>query len=86
MIKKIKPEEINRQIYNDNKYKILVKNNNIVSENEGQQRHLKEANMYKLYEKEKKQRIKEAKKKKVSVRSLDKMEQLQQIDKYVTFS
>ena len=86
MIKKIKPEEINRQIYNDNKYKILVKNNNIVSENEGQQRHLKEANMYKLYEKEKKQRIKEAKKKKVSVRSLDKMEQLHQIDKYVTFS
>lgn len=91
MINKIKPEEINRQIYNDDtfkyyseaKYKKINKSSNMINTNTEQQRNLNQAKLYKQYEKEKKARIKEAKKKKITLSSLDKLEQMGKIDKYM---
>lgn len=82
MIQKLKPNEINHDIYDDKKYKILVKNNYITSENA---RTLEMEKQRKIEQKYKDKRLKEAKKKKISLNSLDKLEQLGKIDKYLNY-
>lgn len=80
MIQKLKPNEINHNVYNDDKYKIVIKNNYITSQNA---RTLEMEKQNKIEQKRKDKRIKEAKKKKISMNSLDKLDQLSRIDKYL---
>ena len=82
MIKKLKPNEINHNVYNDVKYKIVVKNNYITSQNARELEHQKQN---KIIKKKQDKRIKEAKKKKISINSLDKLEQLKKMDKYLNY-
>ena len=79
MIQKIKPNELNHDIYKEDKYKIIVTNNYITSQNA---RELENEKYNKILKKEKEKKIKEAKKKKISINSLDKLEQLRKMDKY----
>ena len=80
MIQKLKPNEINHGVYDDDKYKIVVKNNYITSQNS---RTLEMEKQDKIIKKQKDKRLKEAKKKKISLNSLDKLEQLRKMDKYL---
>jgi len=80
MIQKLKPNEINHSVYDDDKYKIVVKNNYITSQNS---RTFEIEKQNKIEQKRKDKRVKEAKKKKISMNSLDKLEQLSKIDKYL---
>jgi len=87
MARKIKPHEINKGIYQNDKYKILIQDNYIVSGNEKATRDnarlRQEEGHRKELEKGRVARLKEAKKKKVSINSMDKMDTLREIDKYM---
>lgn len=89
MAKKIKPHEVNKGIYQNDKYKILIQDNYIVSGNEKSSRDnariLQEEKHRRELEKARNVRIKEAKKKKVSINSMNKMDTLREIDKYMNF-
>jgi hypothetical protein len=82
MIQKIKPDEINKGIYQDQKFKIMIQNNYLSPEKKNQ---MIDEERRKIMEKQKQNRIKEAKKKKISINSLDKLEQLKKMDKYINF-
>ena len=80
MIQKIKPDEINKSIYQDKKFKIMIQNNYISPEKKNQ---MIDEERRKIMEKQKEKRRKEAKKKKISMASLDKIEQLQKMDRFI---
>lgn len=80
MVQKIKPDEINKSIYQDKKFKIMIQNNYISPERKNQ---MIDDERRKIMEKQKQQRKKEAKKKKISMASLDKIEQMQKMDKLI---
>ena len=82
MIQKIKPDEVNKGIYQDQKFKIMIQNNYLSPEKKNQ---MIDEERRKIMEKQKQNRIKEAKKKKISINSLDKLEQLKKMDKYANF-
>jgi hypothetical protein len=82
MIQKIKPDEINKGIYQDQKFKIMIQNNYLSPEKKNQ---MIDEQRRKIMEKQTQNRIKEAKKKKISINSLDKLEQLKKMDKYINF-
>ena len=89
MARKIKPHEVNKGIYQNDKYKILIQDNYIVSGNEktskDNARIRQEEKHRKDMEKAHISRMKEAKKKKVSMNSMNKMDTLREIDKYMNF-
>jgi hypothetical protein len=89
MAKKIKPHEVNKGIYQNDKYKILIQDNYIVSGNEKSSRDNARIQQEEKYRKDLENarisRIKDAKKKKISINSMNKMDTLREIDKYMTF-
>lgn len=88
MVRKIKPKEINKGIYDDKQYKIRVENNYLMTDPNQQlnAQNLKaDAKLQKDMEKARQKRIKEAKKKKISLQSMDKINQLREIDKFLNF-
>ena len=88
MVRKIKPKEINKGIYDDKQYKIRVENNYLTTDPNQQlnAQNLKaDAKLQKDMEKARQKRIKEAKKKKISLQSMDKINQLREIDKFLNF-
>jgi hypothetical protein len=87
MARKIKPHEINKDIFQNEKYKILITDNYIISGNKD-----KLAHNSKLKEEQKRLndikkmdmiRLKQAKKKKISIHSMNKIDTLMKIDKYI---
>ena len=85
MVRKIKPHEINKGIYQNDKYKIMIKDNYLMSDPDPHTnaQQLKNEQKYKKQiEKAHQKRLREAKKKKISIKSMDKIDQLRQIDKY----
>ena len=77
MIQKIKPDEINKSIYKDKKFNIMIQNNYISPEKKNQ---MIDEQRRKIMEKQRLKRKKEAKKKKISMASLDKIDQLKKMD------
>ena len=83
MSTKIKPHEVNKDIFQNEKYKILIKDNYIGNKIKletnaklkEEQRRFKEMEALKIT------RMKQAKKKKISIHSMDKIETLMEIDK-----
>lgn len=85
MSSKIKPHEVNKDIFQNEKYKILIKDNYIVSGNkktlETNAKLKEEERRFKEIEALKITRMKQAKKKKISIHSMNKIDTLMEIDK-----
>ena len=79
MVQKIKPDEVNKGIYKDQKFKIMIQNNYISPEKKHQ---MIDEERRKQMKKQTQLRVKEAKKKKISMNSLDKIDMLKRMDKY----